>query len=453
MYHDWMQVPQQIQIRRVELINAGRRTGGESVVKRIDSVAVIGSGTVGYGIARQLAAAGVPCLLLGDVSNTIDSDLVTVGTVEDNLPWLGECDWVLEVLPDSIATKRAVLKQISLHIRPGTIVTSNTSSLSINSIIAGMPLNFRTCYMGTHFFVPVNHMKLLELIPGQDTSAEVISIIADFGERVLGKEIIYAKDTPAFVADRLGNFAGPLAMKLMREIGLKVEEVDALTGSVIGRPRTGIFGLYDLVGLDAAVSAAEEVKHNLKNLEEREVYTLPDFCQRMVSMGMLGNKSNGGFYKTFGEERMVIDLDTFSYRPLKKVEFPSLDKANRAQNLAERIAIFFDGHDNASRFVWKFLTGQLLFAASKIPEISDDILNIDRGMRWGYNHERGPFELWNDLDLPRYAERMEAEGQVLPAWIKEMLADGIKSFYTSEEGVNYFYSIPEKKYRPIGSQR
>jgi len=459
------------------------------VKKIIRKVAVLGSGTMGSGIAAQLANAGIPSYLMDIVPRELSdkekaagltekspafrnriaagnkelivkskpamlmdkdtADLIVVGNTEDNLAWLSECDWVVEVVPENIDIKKNLLKKIAPFIKPGTFVTSNTSSISINTIVEDMPLEFRQYWMGTHFFNPVRYMKLLELIPGKDTLPEVISFIADFGEKVLGKGIVWAKDTPAFIANRLGNYAGPCALRLMSELGLSIEEVDAITGSAIGRPGTGSFGLYDLVGLDIGIASAEEVAHHVTDPEEIAAYTMPDWFHKIADAGILGNKTKGGFYKKVGKDKLVIDIDTMEYRPMKPVQFDSLDAAKKAKTLPEKIAAFFEGKDKAAEFTWKNITSLFLYTASKIPEVADDIVNMDRGLSWGYNHKAGPFAIWTGLDLEKYIKRMKAEGRAVPAWIDDMLAAGIKSFYKTENGMEYYYSIPDKKYMPI----
>lgn len=457
--------------------------------KNIKKVAILGSGTMGSGIAAQLANAGIPSYLLDIVPRELteqekaqgltesspafrnriaeankaillktrpaalmskeDAALITTGNMEDNIGWLAECDWVVEVVPERIDIKKSVLSQVAAVVKPGTFVTSNTSSISINKIAEDQPLEFRQYWMGTHFFNPVRYMKLLELIPGNDTLPEVIQFMADFGERVLGKGIVWAKDTPGFIANRLGTFAGPSAMKLMLELGLSIEEVDAITGSAIGRPAMGTFGLYDLVGLDIGVASTEEVKHNVSDPAEKEMYSLPAFCFDMLGKGILGNKTKGGFYKKVGKEKLVVDINSFEYRPKNPVKFASLDAAKKAKGLPNKLTAFFEGDDKAAEFTWRNMTGLFLYAASKIPEVADDIVNMDRALCWGYNHDQGPFQLWSGLDLDKYIARMEAEGKVIPAWIKEMLASGIKSFYKTEAGIDYYYSIPDKAYKVI----
>ncbi len=459
-------------------------------MKKIRKVAILGSGTMGAGIAAQLANAGIPSYLLDIVPRKLtdkekalgltekspvfrnrvaaankallfkskpavlmekdDAELITVGNMEDNLDWLSECQWVVEVVPENIAIKKAVLQQIAPFIKPGTIVTSNTSSIRINTIAEDMPQAFKQYWLGTHFFNPVRYMKLLEIIPGKHTLPEVVNFMAEFGEKVLGKGIVWAKDTPAFVSNRLGNFTNPTGMRLAVELGLSLEEVDAITGTAIGRPGTGIFGLYDLVGLDIGIASVEGIADQLEDLQEKEKFLLPSFCYQMMRRGMLGNKTKGGFYKRIGKEKQVIDINTFEYRPLQPVKFASLDAAREAQTLPEKLTAFFEGDDKAAEFTWKNITRLFLYAASKIPEVADDIINLDRGLCWGYNHSKGPFEIWNGLDLEKYVGRLEAEGNIIPGWIKEMLGNGIKSFYKTEAGIDYYYSIPDQKYRPIG---
>ncbi len=457
--------------------------------QEISRVAILGSGTMGSGIAAHLANAGIPSYLLDIVPRELseqekaqgltiespvfrnkiaeankaallktkpaalmskdDAELITAGNMEDNLAWLSDCDWVIEVVPESMEIKKTVLNKIAPFIKPGTLVTSNTSSISINGIVDDMPLEFRQHWMGTHFFNPVRYMKLLELIPGQDTLPEVLSFFADFGERVLGKGIVYAKDTPAFIANRLGQWAGASSINLMMEMGLSVPEVDALTGSAIGRPALGTCGLFDMVGVDIAVLSTAEVRHNVSDPVEKAMYTLPPFCQHMLDTKMLGAKTKGGFYKRFGKEKRVLDVHTFEYVPVQAPQFASLAAAKKAKGLASKLEAFFESDDKGAQFVWQHLTGWFLYAASKIPEVSDDILNMDRALRWGYNHNQGPFEIWSGLDLEKYLDRMDAEGGIIPEWIKEMLAAGIKSFYKSEDGIDSYYSIKDRQYVPI----
>jgi len=453
------------------------------VNRTIKKVAILGSGTMGSGIAAQLANVGIPSYLLDIVPPNLteeekkipalrnkfaesnkqlllkgrmpqlmrkeDADYITVGNMEDNLDWLSGCDWIVEVVPENIAIKKEVLKKIAPFVKAGTIVSSNTSSIAITKIVEDMPMEFKKNWLGTHFFNPVRFMKLLEIIPGKDTSPAIVEFMADFGERVLGKGVVYCKDTPAFIANRFGNWGGPKAAGLMVEMGMNFAQVDALMGPAQGRPGTAFFGLMDLVGLDIAIASTGEVKDNVDDPAEKKAYTLPDFYFAMKEKGILGNKTKGGFYKRVGKEKLMLDLNTWEYGPVPAVDYPSLTAAKAAKTLPEKLAAFYEGDDDAAKFVWEQNKGYLMYAASKIPEVSDDILNVDRAMRWGYNHGAGPFEQWNGLDLKKYVTRMEAEGEKPAAWLKEMLDSGINSFYKNEKGVDYYYSPADKKYLPV----
>ena len=451
--------------------------------RRIRKVAVLGSGTMGSGIAAQCAATGIRSYLLDIVPPNLseeekknpaarnriaqtnkdnllksrpaqlydkaDADYITVGNMEDNLEWLKECDWVVEAVPENLQLKKAVLKQIEPYLKPGAIVSSNTSTISITTMAEDMPLEFRRNWLGTHFFNPVRYMRLLEIIPGKDTDPEVLQFMADFGERVLGKSIVWCKDTPGFIANRFGNQGGPTIGRLMKELDLTFSEIDAICGPAIGRPKTGAFGLMDLVGLDIAVNGTQSIHDVLPDPEEKKLYEVPELFLKMKEKGILGNKTKGGFYKRVGKEKLMLDPETFDYVPQKPAEFPSLEKAKAAKTLPEKLAAFYEGDDKAAQLVWKMNSGTLQYASKKIPEISDDIVNIDNAMEWGYNHQAGPFKMWNGLDLPKYVARIEAEGGSVAPWVKEMFEVGITSFYKTEDGVEYYYSIPDKAYKPV----
>ncbi len=453
------------------------------MTKRIRKVAVLGSGTMGSGIAAQCAATGIRSYLLDIVPRDLtdaeknnpaarnkiaqtnkdnlfktrpaplyirgDADYITVGNMEDNLEWLKECDWIVEAVPENLAIKKDVLKKIEPYIKPGAIVSSNTSTISITTMAEDMPLEFRKNWLGTHFFNPVRYMKLLEIIPGKDTDSEVLKFMADFGERVLGKSIVWCKDTPGFIANRFGNQGGPSIGRLMKELDLAFSEIDAICGPAIGRPRTGSFGLMDLVGLDIAIAGTQSIQNVLTDPEEKALYEVPELFLKMQEKGMLGRKTKGGFYKRVGKEKLMLNPENFEYGPTKPAEFESLDKAKAAKTLAERLAIFYEGDDKAAQLVWKMNSGTLQYATAKIPEISDDIVNIDRAMEWGYNQQAGPFRMWNGLDLPKYVARIEEEGGAVAPWVKEMFDAGITAFYKQDNGVDYYYSIPDKAYKPV----
>jgi len=456
------------------------------VKKRIRKAAILGSGTMGSGIAAQLANAGIPSYLLDIVPkyteadqakgvkaespafrnriaennkalaiksrqfmNKEDADLVTCGNMEDNLAWLSEVDWIVEAVPENLAIKKDLLKKIAPYIKPETIVSSNTSTISITTMAEDMPLEFRKYWMGTHFFNPVRFMKLLEVIPGKDTLPEVMQFMADFGERTLGKSIVWCKDTPGFIANRFGNQGGPTVCKLMDELGLTFSEIDAICGPAMGRPNTGAFGLMDLVGLDIAVNGTQSIHDVLTDPEDKKFYVVPEIFKKNVEKGILGNKTKGGFYKRVGKEKLMLDPNTYEYVPQKPADFPSLEKARAAKTLPEKLEAFYEGNDKAAELVWKINSSTLQYATKKIPEISDDIINCDRAMEWGYNHQAGPFRVWDGLDLPKYVARIEAEGGSVAPWVHEMFAAGITAFYKYENGTEYYYSIPDKKYVPV----
>ena len=453
--------------------------------RRIRKVAVLGSGTMGSGIAAQCAATGIRSYLLDIVPGNLsdaekanpaarnkiaqsnkdnllksrpaqlyekaDADYITVGNMEDNLEWLKECDWIVEAVPENLAIKKDVLKKIEPFLKPGAIVSSNTSTISITLMAEDMPLEFRKNWLGTHFFNPVRYMKLLEIIPGKDTDPEILQFMADFGERVLGKSIVWCKDTPGFIANRFGNQGGPSIGRLMKELDLTFSEIDAICGPAIGRPKTGSFGLMDLVGLDIAVNGTQSIQSVLTDPAEKELYQVPELFLKMKEKGILGNKTKGGFYKRVGKEKLMLNPETFEYGPQKPADFPSLEKAKAAKTLPDKLAAFYEGDDKAAQLVWKMNSGTLQYATKKIPEISDDIVNIDNAMEWGYNHQAGPFKMWNGLDLPKYVARLEAEGGSVAPWVKEMFDAGITAFYKTEDGVDYYYSIPDKAYKPVPS--
>jgi 3-hydroxyacyl-CoA dehydrogenase len=382
------------------------------------------------------------------VMNKEDADLITVGNMEDNLAWLSECDWIVEVVPENLDIKKALMKRILPFIKAGTIVSTNTSGISVNKIVEEMPLEIKQNWLGTHFFNPVRYMRLLEIIPGKDTLPEVVSFMADFGERVLGKGVVYCKDTPNFIANRLGVHASVSFGQKTEEFNLTIEEVDGITGPAMGKPNTAVYGLADLVGLDISIASGNTCYNGVGGAE-KELFVRPAFYQEMFRRGLLGNKVGGGFYKKQGKDKLVIDINTYEYRPMKPVTYPSVVAALKEKNLTKKMQIFFAGDDVAAQFVWRHIRDTFLYAAAKVGEISDDILNMDRAMKWGYNYPAGPFEQWNGMDLPKYIARMEADGCEVPAWIKEMLATGVTSFYRTEAGVEYYYSIPEKNYVPV----
>lgn len=383
-----------------------------------------------------------------------NAKLVTIGNLEDNLDMLADCDWIVEVVVELLHIKKDLLSKVEKVVKPTAIVTTNTSGISVGAMSDHLSEDFQSRFCGTHFFNPPRYMKLYEVIPGPKTSQEVLATMADFGERVLGKGVVWCKDTPNFIGNRVGIFNGCLTNKLMEEFDFTVEQVDAITGTAIGRPKMASFKLSDLVGLDTSGHVADNVYDGCPDDERREVFVGSEWQKQMVAKGMLGNKTKGGFYKKVkGEggkkEILVLDWKTLAYRPKQKVKFASLEAAKQAGGSKGSLKAMYYGKDNAAQFIFKLLSEVLIYSANRVPEISDDIVNIDNAMTWGYNWKMGPFQTWDALGVAKSAEAMKAAGYALPAWVEEMLANGKTSFYKEEAGVKYFYDLAGKDYRQI----
>lgn len=459
--------------------------------KKICKVAILGSGIMGSGIAAQVANAGINSLLLDIVPNALTEaesakgltlehpavrnriaaenyqrfivkarpaavmdksylSRISVGNMEDDLEQLRGCDWIVEVVPEKLEIKQAVLKKIAPYVTPGTILTTNTSGLSVNAIAKDLPAELRQYWMGTHFFNPVRYMKLVELIPCRDTLPEVVEFMREFGEKVLGKGAVICKDTPNFIANRIGASMGADLVNLMVKYDLTISEADAISGKALGRAGSATFGTYDMVGLDTSVLSATVVHDNVTDPAEKARFTFPPFVHQMLEKKLLGKKTKAGFYTGRGKDKKMMDWKTGEYVPLKPAAFPSLDAANAARKLPDKLEAFFSGDDTAAKLIWEYMKRYLLYTASLIPEISDTLYAPDRALRWGYNHSAGPFETWNGLDLGKYVARMEAEGDQIPAWLKEMLELGCTSFYSAAgDGTPLCYSPKDKKYMPI----
>lgn len=481
--------------------------------KRIEKVAVLGAGTMGSRIAAHLANAGVPCYLLdivpagaeGAARNQIAAAgleaakkskpaaffepslarLVTIGNFEDDLKVLAECDWIIEAVVENLEIKRALLKKVEAVRKPGTITTTNTSGLPVHSIAEGFSDDFRRNWFGTHFFNPPRYMRLLEIIPTPETDRAAMETVAHFCDVRLGKGVVYAKDTPNFIANRIGTFSVLNVMRLMQEMDFSIEEVDALTGSAVGWPKSATFRTIDMVGLDilghvvknmsASAAAATAISNNptlslrdkdgahldtAHGLDERSDLKLPAFYEQMLERKMLGDKTKGGFYKKQrgpeGEERLGLDWKTLEYRPRQKAKFPSLEMAKNVESLPERLRMLIgmDGGklDKAGQFLWTSLTELWTYAANRIPEISDTVVEIDRAMKLGFNWEMGPFELWDAAGVPATVERMKKEGRPVPANVEKLLASGQKSWYSDAPGTRSttaYFDLPTGKYEPV----
>jgi 3-hydroxyacyl-CoA dehydrogenase len=434
---------------------------------RVKKIAVLGAGTMGAQIAAHFANASVPSLLFDmpglakagierlkklDPAPLFDSALVSLIEPLDfgtDFARLREADWIIEAIVEDLEAKRSLLQSILPHIRPDTVVTSNTSGLPLSTIAAEMPPEFRTRWFGTHFFNPPRYLKLLELIPTEDTDRNLMREIADFGDRRLGKGIVFAKDTPNFIANRLGTFAAMYTMHTMIEDGYTIEEVDALTGPIIGHPKTATFRLFDLVGVDILGLVAKNLYQNAPNDEQREVFKAPKVLEEILNRGWFGNKAGQGFYKKTSDGILALDPVTFEYRPQKKAVFPSIEMVRPMDDARERIASLVKSKDRAGAFLWKTLSALFAYAANRIPEIADDILSIDNSMKWGFGWSHGLFETWDAIGVGRSASRMREEGKVLPAWMDLVLAQQEPKFYKTEKGKRYYWDIESEEYKPV----
>jgi len=460
---------------------------------KIRRVAVLGAGVMGSGIAAHLANAGISCLMLDIVPSQLaeedkkkglgeksaafrnrfaakglegikksrpsllysqkDLGLISAGNFEDDLPKAAECDWIIEVVTENLEIKRALYDKIEKLWRPGTVVTSNTSGIAISQMMEGRSKEFRRHFLVTHFFNPVRYMKLLELVAGEDTDREILRGMAEFGERRLGKGIVYGKDTPNFIGNRIGVFAMMYAMHAMVEDGLSIEEVDKILGPAMGRPKSAAYGTADLVGLDTLLHVSDNVYKNLPHDPARELFLPPPFVKEMVQRGWIGRKAKSGFFKMEGKgeakKMLVLDYATMDYRPTSKFVYPSLEAAKGEEDVAARIRKVIAGDDKAAAYAWKVLSETLLYSAERIPEISDDIVNIDNAIKWGFNWTMGPFETWDAIGLAESVGRMRKEGKAIPGNVEKMLAAGNASFYRSRDGVREFHDFASGTYKPV----
>ncbi len=454
-------------------------------MREIHKVAVLGAGTMGARIAAHLANASVPCVLLDIVPEGTGPEdpiarnriaqagldaalksrppaffvpeaarLITIGNFEDHLGLIGDCDWIMEAVTENREIKRALYRKVLQHRKPGTIFSSNTSGISIGSLAEGMPEEFRRNFLGTHFFNPPRYMRLLELIPTPDTHPEVIQKIADFGERVLGKGTVIAHDTPNFIANRIGTFFTNAVLRRMVEDGYSIEEIDLLTGPVMGLPKSATFRTIDIVGLDVMVHVVENLAEALPDDERRDLFALPDFVKEMHSRRLLGDKTGGGFYKKIkagdgSSEILTIDLKTFEYRERQKAWFPSVDMARNIEDTGKRVAALFDSPDRVGDFYRKLLGDCFHYAAMRIPEISDDLISVDNAMKWGFNWELGPFELWDAVGVEKVLVQWKQDNRPIPPLVEALVGSGVKTFYTSSQGVKQVFDLASRQYKTV----
>jgi 3-hydroxyacyl-CoA dehydrogenase len=380
--------------------------------------------------------------------------LITIGNLEDDLDRLGEVDLIIEVVVELLKIKKIVYEKVETILKAGTIVTSNTSGIPARDLCEGRSEDFRKHFAITHFFNPPRYMKLLEIVPGPDTLPEVVEILAETCEKIVGKGVVYAKDTPNFVANRIGTYSMLHGIQTMLDLGLTLEAVDKLTGPVIGHPKSASFRTADLVGLDTLIHVADNVYDGAPDDEKRDMFKAPDFITKMIEKNLLGEKTKQGFYKKAkdGEGKKVIlslDYKTLEYTPQEKVKFASLEAAKNAAGRGEKIKTLYYADDIAGQFTFRTLTETLIYSANRIPEIADDIVNVDNAMKWGFAWEMGPFEVWDAIGVSRSVSKMKETGYVIPASVSEMLDSGKESFYKKEAGLSYYYDFESKDYKEI----
>jgi len=462
--------------------------------RSIRKAAVIGAGVMGATIAAQLANVGIEALLL-DIVPPGPSDeekkkgltekseafrnklarkgletalksrpasfyvkdnarLISMGNLEDDLEKISGVDWVIEVVVERLDIKRLVYEKLEAHLQPGTIITSNTSGISAAALSEGRSESFRRHFAITHFFNPPRYMKLLEIVPCADTLPEVLDTLAHTCEKVLGKGVVWAKDTPNFIANRIGIFSVLYVIRAMLDLGLSIEAVDKLTGPVIGHPKSATFRTADLVGLDTMLHVAENVYEGAPGDEKRDMFLAPDLLKKMLEKNLLGEKTGQGFYRKAKDEKgkkaiFSLDPGTMEHTPQEKVRYPSLEAAGNVPGTGGKIKALYFADDKAGRFTFRHMTETLIYSANRIPEIADDIVNVDNAMKWGFAWKSGPFEAWDALGVPASVKKMEAEGYEIPAWVREMLGKGIESFYKTEAGVRSYYDPSAGAYREI----
>lgn len=459
--------------------------------RRIKKVAVIGSGIMGSSIACHFANVGVEVLLLDilpkelnenelkkglsltdkEVRNRIVNDNLTkilkskpspiyhtnfakrikTGNLEDDITKIKEADWIIEVVVERLDVKKSVFDTIEKYRKEGTLITSNTSGIPISFMSEGRSEDFRKHFAITHFFNPPRYLQLFEVVPSADCKPEVVDFLLSYGEKFLGKTAVLAKDTPAFIGNRIGVFGIMNIFHTIKVLGLKVSEVDKLTGVVIGRPKSATFRTADLVGLDTLVHVAKGLAQNCPNDEARSLFVLPDFIQKMIENNYLGEKTKQGFYKKVASkdgknEILELNLNTMQYEPSKKASFATLELTKSVENVLERFPILIKVTDKAGEFYRKTFAALFAYVQHRIPEISDELYRIDDAMKAGFGWLNGPFEIWDAIGVKQGIALMQSEGYEPASWIKEMIASGSESFYMIKDGFTYYYDISSKKY-------
>jgi 3-hydroxyacyl-CoA dehydrogenase len=461
------------------------------MTRRIKKIAIVGSGIMGSGIACHFANIGVEVLLLDIVPRELNdkekakgltlenkivrnrlvnealmtslkskpspiysqkfADRITTGNIEDDLHKIKDVDWVMEVVVERLDIKQQVFEKIEKYRTPGTLITSNTSGIPIKFMNEGRSEDFQKHFAVTHFFNPPRYLKLFEVVPGPKCTQEVTDFLMMYGDKFLGKTAVLAKDTPAFIGNRIGIFGIMSLFHVVKEMGLTIEEVDKLTGPVIGRPKSATFRTIDVVGLDTLVHTANGVKDNCPNDEMRDQFVIPDYVNTMMENNWLGSKTKQGFYKmtknaSGKREILSLDLNTLEYRAKKSAKFETLELTKTIDNVADRFKVLVAGKDKAGEFYRKSFAAMFAYVQNRIPEISDELYRIDDGLRAGFGWEHGPFQIWDAIGVAKGVEIMKAEGKEPAAWVTEMLAKGETSFYSVKEGATFYYDIPAKSH-------
>lgn len=454
-------------------------------MRRIQKAAVLGAGVMGAAIAGHLANVGIKTLLLDIVPQDLTekekksgltlqdravrnrlaqsgkdrlfkekpsplyvkraAELIEVGNMEDDFERLAEVDWMIEVVVENLAIKQDLYRRLEKVWKPGIVVSSNTSGISINKMAEHCSDAFREHFLGTHFFNPPRYMKLLEMIPNDKTNPGILKEMKAFTEEVLGKGVVICKDTPNFIANRIGTYSLQITLQAMEEMGLGPAEVDAVTGRAMGRPKSATFRTLDLVGLDTFVHVANNVRENVEDQEEKDAFQVSPLLAQMVKNGWLGEKSGQGFYKRVttekGKQILALNPKTFVYGPRQKLKAPSLEAARRAKSLPEKLQALVYADDPAAKLAWTIAKKTLIYSANRLHEIADELVSVDRAMRWGFNWDLGPFEMWDAIGLEKSVRRMQEEGEVVPRWVLDLLASGKKSFYQTKGGKTRVFSI------------
>jgi 3-hydroxyacyl-CoA dehydrogenase len=385
--------------------------------------------------------------------------LVTPGNLEDNIAWCGQVDWIIEAVAENLEIKRSLFTRVEAVRKPGTIVSSNTSGLPIHLIAEGRSEDFQQHWAGTHFFNPPRYMKLVELVAGPKTLPEVLQSLDEICDQRLGKGVVAAKNTPNFIANRIGTFSMLNVIRQMQPLEMTIEEVDACTGPAIGQPKSATFRTADLVGLDILVHVVRNIYDNATTDELRDIYKVPPFMEEMLKRGWLGDKTGGGFYKKVKKdgdsEILTLDWQKMEYRPRLKAKFPSIEAGKGIENTRERLrallapALDGKGGDKANRLLWSSLSQTCLYAARRVPEIADRVVDLDRAARWGFAWELGPFEVWDAVGAERMAKALERDGQELPPLVRKVLDSPKKSFYESEKGTTRYFDLKSQALQPV----